>query len=122
MELCDALMNGVSEKQLQEQFFTELAAAKEEVKKIKEQEKQDKLRQQDIEFYRDWLIEALYQYLNAVTGIDFATSDLDLDFLKEELIKNIEAPFSNLKTKAIKTNTKVKNDNDILNDFLKSLR
>ena len=144
MDLYEALKSGLSADELENQFLTDLAAAKaryqkeEDEKKKAEKEAEEKRKAEEIALTRSIAADSLAEYFEAVfgaencKGITAKTIEQDLKDLEANWEKTINWSESLLKEKAktkeekpknkITFDTKFKTDDDIIKEFLESLK
>ena len=124
MDLYEALKGGTSADELVATFTKELEAAKAKLKEETEAEQ--------ITEYREYLAEAIYDYISALTGVE--TLSFTVPEIEKEL-KGVEKDLGPVLTllsgfvepkeedyKFFKTESKTKTDGDILAEFIKSLK
>lgn len=124
MDLYEALKSGTSADELVATFTKELEAAKAKLKEETEAEQ--------ITEYRKYLAAAIYDYIAVLTG--FETPVFTVEEIEKGL-KEIEKDISPVLTllsgfqstkkedsKLFKTESKIKTDDDILDQFIKMLK
>ena len=124
MDLYEALKGGTSADELVATFTKELEAAKAKLKEETEAEQ--------ITEYREYLAEAIYDYISALTGAE--TLSFTIPEIEKEL-KGVEKGLGPVLTllsgfvepkeedyKFFKTESKTETDGDILAEFIKSLK
>lgn len=124
MDLYDALKGGTSEEELYRLFEKDLKAAKEKLKDEAAAE-QD----QYIADCREVLAVALADYIDALFGDQFTDEELDTAHI-ESILKDFEEEINSLTELEEKVNKLSKNfmikpaksDDEILRDFLKTLK